>query len=50
LLSHGAVVLFLLWYITPRAIFGGHDQASALAAGKATPIIQSARGDAVASP
>jgi hypothetical protein len=50
LLSHGAVVLFLLWYITPRAIFGGHDQARTLAAGEAAPNIQNARGGAVGSP
>jgi hypothetical protein len=39
LLSHGAAILFLLWYITPRAIFGEDNQASTLAAGKAAPII-----------
>ena len=33
LLSHGAAVLFLLWYITPRAHVWWHDQARTLAGG-----------------
>jgi hypothetical protein len=33
LLSDGAAVLFLLWYITPRAMFGRHGQAGAVAGG-----------------
>ncbi len=39
LLSDGAAVLFLLWYITPRAMFGGHGQAGALAGGEAAPVV-----------
>jgi hypothetical protein len=31
LLSHGALVLFLLWYITPRTFLAGRDPAHALA-------------------
>jgi hypothetical protein len=29
LLTHGAAILFLLWYITPRSIFRQDDQANA---------------------
>jgi hypothetical protein len=39
LLSNGAAVLFLLWYITPRAVFGGHGQARALPSGEAAPVV-----------
>ena len=39
LLSHGAAVLFLLWYITPRAMFGGQRQARVLAGGEAPPAV-----------
>jgi hypothetical protein len=39
LLSNGAAVLFLLWYVTPRAVFSGHGQARALAGGEAAPIV-----------
>jgi hypothetical protein len=38
LLSDGAAVLFLLWYITPRAAFGGRDQARAHAGGEAAQV------------
>ena len=31
LLSDGAAVLFLLWYLTPRAMFGGRGRTRALA-------------------
>jgi hypothetical protein len=39
LLSNGAAVLFLLWYITPRDMFGGHGEAPALAGGEAAPVV-----------
>jgi hypothetical protein len=39
LLSDGAAVLFLLWYITPRSAFGGHSQTRALPGGKAAPVV-----------
>jgi len=39
LLSDGAALLFLLWYITPREMFGGHGQARALAGGEAAPVV-----------
>jgi hypothetical protein len=39
LLSDGAAVLFLLWYITPRTMFGGHGQAVAVAGGETAPVI-----------
>jgi hypothetical protein len=35
LLSNGAAVLFLLWYMTPRTMFGGYGQARALPGGEA---------------
>jgi hypothetical protein len=35
LLSNGAAVLFLLWYITPRTMFAGYGQARALPGGEA---------------
>jgi hypothetical protein len=38
LLSNGAAVLFLLWYITPRALFGGHDGTRALTDGEAAQV------------
>jgi hypothetical protein len=31
LLTNGAAILFLLWYVTPRAIFSGDDEARAFA-------------------
>ena len=38
LLTGGAAVVFLLWYVTPRAVFEGIDQGVSLAGGKpATP-------------
>ena len=39
LLSHGAAVLFLLWYVTPRAVFNKHSQARGLPSGEAAPVI-----------
>jgi hypothetical protein len=39
LLSNGAAVLFLLWYITPRDLFGGHRQARSHAGGAAAPVV-----------
>jgi hypothetical protein len=39
LLSHGAAVLFLLWYITPRTMFGGHGEARGLPGGEAAPVV-----------
>jgi hypothetical protein len=39
LLSDGAAVLFLLWYITPRAMFGGHGEARGLPGGEAAPVV-----------
>jgi hypothetical protein len=39
LLSDGAAVLFVLWYVTPRAMFDGHNQVGAMAGGKAAPPI-----------
>jgi hypothetical protein len=33
LFSHGAAVLFLLWYVTPRAMFGGGDRLGGLIEG-----------------
>jgi hypothetical protein len=38
LLSHGAGVLFLLWYITPRAMFGELGQARALPGAETAPV------------
>jgi hypothetical protein len=38
LLSDGAAVLFLLWYITPRDMFGGRGQARAHAGGEAAQV------------
>ncbi|WP_322868114.1 hypothetical protein U7859_30330 [Bradyrhizobium ottawaense] len=32
LLSHGAAVLFLLWYLTPRSFFASHSESSAAVA------------------
>jgi hypothetical protein len=39
MLSDGAAVLFLLWYLTPRAAFAGHGQARAHVGGKTSPIV-----------
>ena len=39
LLSDGAAVLFLLWYITPRDMFGRQGEARALAGGEAAPVV-----------
>ena len=39
LLSHGALVLFLLWYITPRTFFAGRGRARALADGESTHVV-----------
>jgi hypothetical protein len=39
LLSDGAALLFLLWYITPREMFGGQGEARALAGGEAAPVV-----------
>jgi hypothetical protein len=39
LLSNGAAVLFLLWYITPRAMFGRHGEARPLRGGKAAIVV-----------
>ena len=38
LLSHGAGVLFLLWYITPRAMFGELGQSRALPGAETAPV------------
>ena len=39
LLSDGAAMLFLLWYITPRTMFGGHGEARGLPGGEAAPVV-----------
>jgi hypothetical protein len=39
LLSDGAALLFLLWYITPREMFGRQGEARALAGGEAAPVV-----------
>jgi hypothetical protein len=39
LLSHGAAVLFLLWYITPRDMFGERGKARTLPGGEAAPVL-----------
>jgi hypothetical protein len=39
LLSDGAAVLFLLWYITPRAMFGGNGKTHALPGGETARVV-----------
>lgn len=39
LLSDGAAVLFLLWYITRRDMFGGHGEAGGLPGGEAASVV-----------
>jgi hypothetical protein len=39
LLSNGAAVLFLLWYVTPRGMFNGLDQIHASAGVKASTVV-----------
>jgi hypothetical protein len=39
LLSNGAAVLFLFWYITPRAMFGGHGETRPLPGGEAATVV-----------
>jgi hypothetical protein len=34
LVTHGAGILFLLWYLTPRSIFGGNARTNMFASGE----------------
>ncbi len=50
LLSDGAAVLFLLWYITPRAMFGGTAKRARSLAEKQRPLSKMPDEGAVGSP